>query len=297
MLALHALALLAVPAIARAQACCAGTGALTPGRLSLHEDALAGVQLRAASVVGSFGADGRYTSSPARTSEYDFEQDFFGALRVLDRGQVALLVPLVETRRATKAASELGGGLGDINASARYDFYLAGRSRYAPGIAALAGVTFPTGTPPESASNPLATDSTGVGAFQANVGVAIEQVYGAWLFNVTALAAQRAARSTQGIDETLGTQLTMLVGAAYTFANEAALALFASYAYEGDATIAGATAKGSARRIALVSASGVYPLSDHVRLQASLFGNPPASSFGANLPATAGLSFTFVRSW
>jgi hypothetical protein len=283
---------------AHAQACCAGTGALTPGRLALHEDALVGATVRAATVVGSFDPGGHYAWSPAHTSEYDFEEDIFGAVRVLERGQIALIVPLVETRRGTPTASEMGGGIGDVNASVRYDFYDAGRSRYLPGIAALAGVTFPTGTPTESAMKPLATDATGVGALQANAGIAIEQLYGHWLFNVTGLAAKRASRTAQGVDETLGMQLTLLAGTAYTFESQTALALSASYSYEGDATIAGVDTPGTARKTTLVAISAVVPLSDAWRVQGSASINPPIAGISQNLPeTTAGLSFTAVRSW
>jgi hypothetical protein len=267
----------------------------------MHEDALAGVQLRAASVLGSFDPNGHYASSPAHTTEYDLEQDVFGAVRLFDRAQIALLVPIIETRRATPTASEFGGGLGDVNLSVRYDIYVAGKSRFLPGVALLAGVTFPTGTPVESATKPLATDSTGVGAFQGSAGVAFEQTYGPWLFNVTGIAAKRFARTANGVDETLGTQLTALVGTAYSFDNDAALAVSASYTYEGDGTIHEATGDvvqyGSARRVALVAFAGVWPISDHMRVQGSIFLNPPISGFGANLPATTGFSLTGIRSW
>ena len=292
-----ALAACAWPTHAHAQACCAASGALTPGRLSLHEDALAGAQVKAASVFGSFDPESHYAASPARASEYDLEEDLFGAVRIFERAQLALLVPFLQTSRTAGDASEFGGGLGDINLSARYDFYFAGQSRLMPGIALLAGVTFPSGTAPESANRPLATDATGAGAFQGNVGLAFEQVYGAWLINVTGLLAERAARSVRGVDETLGAQLTALAGTAYTFSNEAALALFVSYTVEADATIAGVEQPRSARRITLLSFSGVWPLSDHWRLQGSAFLDPPLSGLGANLPATAGVTLTGIRSW
>ena len=52
--ALGALALtLAAPAVARAQACCAGGTALSPGRLNLHESALVGLQVKMTGITGS----------------------------------------------------------------------------------------------------------------------------------------------------------------------------------------------------------------------------------------------------
>jgi hypothetical protein len=286
-----------------AQACCAGAGALTPGRLAMHEVALVGTQLHAATVVGTFNDVAHYAPVASGNREYDFEEDVFGAVKVLRRGQVALLVPFVETARHEQALSEFGGGIGDVNASVRYDFVRAGESRYVPGIAVLAGLTAPTGTPPDrqNASKPLGTNATGTGAWQGNVGLALEQTYGPWLFNVTELVAWRAPRTVTiggvSLDEALKPQLVTLVGAAYTFANDASVALFGSYTTEGTATLNGAPAGDSAHRVVLVSVSGLYPLSDRFRIQASAFINPPLSGFGRNQTATSGLTVTIVWSW
>ncbi len=263
----------------------------------MHEDGLVGTQLHASSVVGSFDDGATFHASPPGASEYDLEQDVFGAVRVLERGQLALLVPAVATVRRAQGVTELGGGWGDVNASARYDFTLAGRSLVVPGIAGLVGVTLPTGVPPDEATKPLATDATGVGAWQGNVGLALEQSFGPWLFNATSLLAWRAARSVRGIDEALGPQLVMLLGGAYAFPNDAALALLFSYTLEGEATIDGEPAAGTARHVALISASGVYPVTDAWRLQGSVLWNPPISGLGRNQPATAGLTLTVIRSF
>ena len=110
----------------------AGAAALTPCRLAAHEDALVGLQFRSANVFGSFRSYASYVS--ARATEWDFEQDVFGAVRVAPRAQLALLVPLVETYRRAQGVSDGGAGLGDVNLSGRYEFVLAGESRYVPGI-------------------------------------------------------------------------------------------------------------------------------------------------------------------
>jgi hypothetical protein len=287
---------------ARAQSCCAGTGAVTPGRLALHEWALAGAQVRAGAILGSFDSSGRYASSPPGASELDYEQDLFGAVRFLQRGQVALLLPLVETRRTSQGAAEAGGGIGDVNASVRYDFVLSGTSRLVPGVALLAGLTVPTGTPPDAADlGPLATGATGTGAYQVSFGAALEQVFGPWLVGLSAFVAQRTARTVgsgaASVHERLGAQWTMLAVGAYTFPNDAAAALSLSYTIEGDATIGGVEAAGSARRLPTVTLSGAWPLDDAWRLQGALYDNLPVAQLGLNQPAGAGLLATVVRSW
>jgi hypothetical protein len=293
LLALSAIA--AAPSRAQAQACCAGGSAVTPARLELHEEALAGIELRAGSALGSYEPGGQHLGNSPGATELDFEEDLFGAVRVLRRGQVALLVPLVETQRQTRTdGGHLGGGIGDVNASVRYDFLVAGESLYVPGVALLAGVTFPTGTAPEAATAPLAVDATGIGAWQANVALALEQTYGPWLINATGIAAKRTARFGQ----TLGTQITLLAAGAYTFDNDAAVALSVSYAFEGDATNSDGTAVAeSSKRLTTLSLSGLWPVSDAWRLSAGLYVEPPLSGFGTNQPSVSGLTLTVIRSW
>ncbi len=290
-----ALAAWGCPSRAWAQACCAGGSAVTPARLEMHEDALVGAQLRASSALGSYDTGGRFVASPPGDTEVDFEEDIFGAMRFLRRGQAALLVPLVETRRRTpQDGAHLGGGLGDVNLSARYDFVAAGESRYLPGVALLVGATLPTGTPADSATAPLAVDATGIGAWQLQAGLALEQTYGRWLVNATGIVAKRTAR----FGETLGTQGTFLVAGAYSFEGGGALALSGSYAFEGDATTgSGADVPASSKRVTAVTVSGLWPLADAWRVLGALSLDPPIDSLGSNQPTAGALSFTMIRSW
>jgi hypothetical protein len=289
-------------ASAHAQACCAGAGAVTPGRLALHETALVGTVVKAGLVTGSYDGGGSYHALPSGGSEQDFEEDLFGAVRVLDRGQLAVLVPFVETRRTASGTTGVGGGIGDVNFAGRYDFTLAGASRLVPGIALLAGLTVPTGRPADSVNaGTLATGATGIGAFQINVGLALEQTYGPWLFGVSGIYAQRTARTVgegkSEVHERLAPQWTGLAVAAYIFPDEMALAASASYTVEGDATIGGAADTQSARRLPVLSISGVAPLSDRFRLQGAIFDDLPITALGAGQPAAAGLSLTLICSW
>lgn len=285
---------------ARAQACCAGSGAVTPGRLGLHEEALVGVQLKADDVLGSYDVAGRYL--PYSGSELDLEQDLFAAARFLGRGQAALLVPFIETRRTSDDLGAFGGGIGDVNVSARYDFTLAGQSRYVPGLAALAGVTAPTGVPPDAANaGLLATNATGIGAWQGTLGVAAEQTFGPWLVGASTYLAQRTARTVgsgpAAVHERLAPQWTVLAAVAYVWPSEISLALSASYQAEGDATIDGADAPQTARRQPTVTLGTVFPVTDTLRLQGSLFDNPPISGTGLNQTSAVGALLTGVCSW
>lgn len=279
-----------------AQACCAGSGVVTPGRLAMADWLLVGAQVHARRALGNFNDDGRFAAPPAQTEDVELGQDVFSTVRVLRRGQVSLLVPLLETYRKVPVQSETGGGLGDINLGLRWDFHDAGDSAV-PGIAVLGGVTFPTGTAPESATKPLATDATGVGAFQGTLGLALEQIWGPWLVSASGRVAKRLPKSTLGIDSELGAQWTTLGSGAYVFKSGAALAAFVSYTWEGSATVNGVEAPASARRGGLLGISGMLPIAESWRLQSSITSALPVSGLGRNEPALSSLTIGVIKSW
>lgn len=290
--------LCALPSRALAQACCSGAGAITPARLAPHEDSLAGVQTRGSLVFGSFDSHASYAGNAPGSGEVDLEQDLIGAVRVHPRAQLSLLLPIVETWRTTRSTGgEAGGGAGDVNVGGRFEVTMAGRSRTIPGVAVLVGTTIPTGRAPDAATHTLATDATGVGAFQGNVGLALEQTAGGFVFDLSEIVAMRTSRTVGTLDETLGPQFLTLLAAGYSFSNDAATALIVSYTEELEATINGARAAGSSRRTVQVSATGSYPLSDSLRLQGGVTFIPPLEPLGRNQPASVGVSLTLLRSW
>lgn len=294
--AVAAAALLLAARSAEAQACCAGSGAVTPARLGVHEDALIGMQLRGAYHLGSHDATGGYVATPSHARELDLEQNVFAAIRVLRRAQLSVLVPFVETYRRSSGRSSMGGGIGDVNVAARHDLILAGEARV-PGIGLLAGVTLPTGTPAESAKNALATDATGIGAVQANAGIAIEQSFGAWFASVSALFSYRAPRDVRNTRMLLAPQYTALASAGYAFESGATVAAMVSYSIEGNATANGVTVASSARRVIVVTLAGAVPISDQLRVVASVFSNPPIDSLGLNQPTTVGLTLGVIGAY
>ncbi len=294
---LCAAAALLWPSTSYAQPCCAGASVLTPARLTPLDDALVGLQFRAARVIGSFDGTGRYVSAPSGDNEHDLQQDLIGTVRVFDRGQLSLSMPFLETFRAARGASEVGGGLGDIALSGRYDAVIAGEHRWLPGIAVLAGIVFPTGKPLESASLPLGSDSTGTGAFQGTIGVAVEQIWGHLFANLTVLVLQSAPRHVGSVSETLGLQGTASAAAGYVFDSGGAVALNLVGMRSADAVQDGNSVPGSARNKTLLGVAGAFPLATRWRIQGSLIGDLPLQSLGKNEPATIGLSLLLMRTW
>lgn len=271
---------------------------MTPGRLELHEQALVGVLFLGSSGLGSYDATGRFRATPEGAAELDSKQDILGSLRWLDRGQLSIVIPLhASWRRSATTGSELGGGIGDLNLSVRYDFINNREARYLPGIGLLAGVTLPTGRPPESAKQPLGSDATGTGATQFSAGLSLERSFGDFLVNVTGLASKRARRDVLGVESELGTQLTGLFGVGYALLEETAAALVVTYTHEGDARIDGQHAPGTASHRMRFSLAASSAISDSWRLQGSVFIDPPFDGFGRNQMSTVGGTFGLIRSF
>jgi hypothetical protein len=97
--------------------------------------------------------------------------------------------------------------------------------------------------------------------------------------------------------ETLGTQVTFLAAGVYTFPSDKALALSASYAFEGDATASGGVdVPDSSKRLTIVTLSGLWPFANRWRLLGGIFVEPPIGGPGSNQPSVSGLTLTVIRS-
>jgi hypothetical protein len=289
--------LLAVASAASAQPCCAGPALLTPGRLTAHEDALVGIQLKAGSIVGSFDSDGAFGPPSPGSSEYDLEQDVYGTLRVFSKGQVSVLVPFLESGRAVPGLSEFGADIGDLTISGRYDFLLAAQSRF-PGIALLVGANVPTGRPPDAKSaSLLGSNAAGTGAFQGSLGVALEQAGESLFADVTVLLTQSAPRSVNGQSGMLGLQLHASVAAGRFWDNGLALAATLATTASRDAVVNGAAVPRTGRSVTTVGIAGAWQFNDLWRLQASITDALPVKSLGENQTAGWGLALLVMRSW
>jgi hypothetical protein len=288
---------------ALAQACCAGASTLTPARLTALEDAAVGLQLQFAGITGSFDDKRNYIPNPPGASEQDFAENVFGTVRFLKRGQVSLLVPFVQTRRTyvpvpgQPGVTEFGGGVGDINLGARWDFLLAKETQYWPGIAVLAGVTFPTGKAPDQVEG-SSTQATGIGAFQATGGLALEQAYGHILVNLTGLISQRFERRVGTIAETLGPQFSGLAAVGWAFHYNQGLAAILSYSGEGNAVFNAQSVPGSGRESTNVGISGGTPLwDDDWRFQGSATYALPVYGLGRSQPIGITVTASILRAF
>jgi hypothetical protein len=293
-----ALVALLLAARAHAQACCVSTSALFPARLSGRDIAGVGLMVTARGELGSFDGSGAFVPSPSRDHEAGFEQRLLAAVQPLHDLQVSLALPFVETFRATPGLSESGGGLGDVSFGARYDFLSAGNERHLPGIAALAAVTAPTGTPVDLAHKPMATDATGQGAWQGALGAAFEyDVNENIVLELFGQLGFRAPRQVGTVREQLAPQGVVSTAAAYVFEKLQVLALTATFTLEGDATINGAHVPYSGRRATTLALFGSLPLPESFTLQATLAGELPIPALGQGQPAGLGFTAALIKRW
>lgn len=267
--------LVLTPRGALGQACCAGANALTPARVPMSESLVTGAQASVRPQMGSWDAHGRWTPRPIGVTETDFEFDLYAGWRTpWKRLQIAAFVPFIVTGRSTPGAAAVGAGIGDLNFSARLDVW--------QGIAVLGGITLPSGTPPDSATRPLAVDATGTGQVRAVAGLAFERELGAWLFDAVALATISASRSVGTISETRAPGLALTSAVTHVFDGGDALGVSLSYQVEWDASVDGMTVKDSSRRLFRFGLHGLHPIGSSWRIHGALAIEPPVSELGQN---------------
>jgi hypothetical protein len=287
-------AAIARPAPAAAQACCAGGALLTPTRLAVQEDYAVGLQMQARSNVGSFSSAGGFATSPG--SSQVLEQDLAASVRLFRRAQVGILLPTIQDHHVSAAGAEgWGGGIGDLALTARYDFLLAADEVHWPGIALLAGATFPTG----KSANEAGADATGGGTYNATLGVGLEKVRGHLYTGLDGWVTYRS-NPPGPVSESFGLRWTAMGIAGWVFDNEAAVALYATFLDEGSATIInmdGSIEHPSGLRLTTVGAAGVIPLHELWRLQGAAFSDVMFSSFGRNEIGGFGLTLSLVRAF
>lgn len=284
---------LATEETAWAQACCVAPGAAGVTRLASEESALAGLDARAQTSVGTLDASGRYRSS--RTRDLALEQRLFGTIRVLSRGQVAATVPIVETVKGSETASAAGGGVGDVQLSTRWDLVYSGEAW--PGLALLAGVSAPTGRPAERAEDSLGAGATGTGTTQGWGGLAIERIRGPWLYGGSVLVTMRAPRDLGPVHSSLAPRFTTALMGAHAWTSGLAISLGTSWDVEDRARANGEVVSGSARRALRVTSALQVRLGDQARLVASIYTIPPLPAVTAGEASSVGISLAVVRPW
>jgi hypothetical protein len=285
------------PAAARAQACCAAPSVAAPARLGRDEQFGLGLSARMRGVYGGFAPSGAFAS----TADGDVEttQELFGVVQAAGRAQVAVVLPFVETRRSAPGLVDWGGGVGDVRASGRVEILRGGVWRYVPGLSLLAGVTLPTGTPPEQAAGPLAAGATGTGTFAAAIGLELERRWERAFGTLAVSVAQRAPRAVGPIRQGFSPELSALASGGLVLSNDVALGAFVTGSREGAShdAMTGAAIAGSELALLTAGLGAVVPFEGGWRGQALLSADCPIAGLGRNRTAGAGLGVSILRFW
>jgi len=289
------------PRTAAAQACCVGTGLVTPARLRTFEDRAVGMQMRARSVMGAFGPTGGFAMSGDGNRELGFEEDLFAAFRLGHRFQIGLWAPFVQTSRAVSSAygriSGFGGGLGDVAANVRFEAVDAGTRGYWPGVAILAGLSFPTGTPLDEAGDPLSTGGTGTGSYEGTFGLALEEIVGQGFVSLSSWVSKRSARAAMGVEQSFAPSVSGLLAGGYTFGHDRTVGAFASFVRRGDGRDVNGVIANSGVGLATAGAALAFPFWDSWRLQTTLFSDLPIPGWGRNQTVGFGGTVAVIRFW
>ena len=292
-----ALGVLGAAPRAFAQACCIAPGAWGQGRLSDEESWLAGLSVRAQRPLGTFDASGAYRPAPTGTHELSLEQHLFSTARLARGAEMTLDVPFVETWRTVTGARGAGGGLGDIGVGLRWTVVRKPDAYPWPALGLTGSATLPTGTPPESASDPVGAGATGTGATQLALGVTLEQARGPWFGALNGGVAWRAPREVLGVESHLAPQISVALVGGHAWVNGAAASLTVAHVAEGDANVSGMRVPNSARRLLTATAALQLRLGEGWRTVGQAWMVPPVGGVGAGDSAVAGASVAVVRGW
>jgi hypothetical protein len=284
-----------VPRIARAQACCAGASTFGTARLDETESASVGFSLRGSVVAGAFDVAGRYRSSEAGTQEAGLEAAVV-ALRRLGTGtQLAVTVPLVATYRSVAGLSDLGAGLGDLQLALRWDVLPPGASARVPGIAWTLSTTFPTGVAPERAHQPLAADATGLGAATVAGSVTLEMPFEQLILQAGAGGRLAASRRVDGHEARAGPEVFGSASVGWAFRSGGGVALGLQHRADGESMFDGERVPASGRDSTTLGLTAGAALTPRWRWQA--LASAPTGILNRSSLATPLVQVLLLRVW
>ena len=291
-------ALALAPRPARASACCGGGHGLGQ-RLGPLERASIGASLRFDSRLGSHRADARFAPIPAGDLDTESRVELSWLVKPVSRLQLGLTIPALLNARRLGGFGGVGGGLGDIVFSGRYDLVPLGDPGAVPPIALTAAITLPTGRAAADARDPLAADATGLGAAELRPGFVVEKIFADALSTTFAASVGlRTSFSTAGGDRVqLGPRYRLIAAAGPVFPS--GLSLAAGLVHEGEPApeVGGVVAQDASRRRTAALAFGAYDIHPRWTALASFELDLPISGLSKNEPARTGIAVGLRHVW
>lgn len=168
--------------------CCGGASALHPFVLPKWEKALVGARFAGSGELDRLNADGARIGSTMRALEGRMLVG--GAWRAAGDWQLGASLPFVLRRVVVPGMSAVGGGVGDVALSVRYEimdeetcvvrpFRELAWDELKPTIHLVLGTGFPTGRPADGSADPLGARVTGSGDLEQTLGLEVTKIWGA----------------------------------------------------------------------------------------------------------------------
>jgi len=298
LLVLASLALLtASPRLARASACC-GTGHGLGQRLAPGERAAVTFATRFADRFGSYDPNGQFFTSPSGSFDGDLRADISAVFAPISRLQVGVAIPFVLNIKHLRV-DDVGGGLGDLLFSGRFDVVPLSTTSSWPAIAFTASLLVPTGRSANQARQVLAADATGLGVAEIRPGVFLEKSFEgkATVIAAASVGFRSEANEPPALRIALAPRWRVLAAAGPVFESGLSLSFGGIYEYEGAPTISGTTMQDAQRyRFAALGFVG-YDLPSRFTLLGSVELDLPVSHGGKNEAALAAISIGLRRSF
>ncbi|XXX81344.1 hypothetical protein WMF30_21520 [Sorangium sp. So ce134] len=305
------LSLAVSPGAARASACC-GTGHGIAQWLAPSERAAASFSLRFTEQLGSWTPARDFAATGEGVYHRELRADAGWMVRVRERLQLAISVPLLRTWTGEGPGDTAsGGGVGDISAAGRIALVEGAMSPWIPSAAFTLGVTIPTGHGQSSGTEPVgvsatgvgtggagpldlgasAADTTGLGMAEFRPGIVLEKSWGSFQALVSASTSVRTSYYTASNQEVQPAhRLQILAAAGPAWPSGTSLTVGGLYEREGYPRKAGRPAKGGAYERTALIAVLAHDVSARWTAVGNLQVDVPISGIGRNEGAFAALS-------
>lgn len=284
---------------ARASVCCMTTGLFGVGRLGLWEESAAGLRTSGAETFGAWSADGTWKPNPAGYVDRELRLDAYGLLRLGERSQIHVLVPLFENLRGVDEDLAFGGGLGDVELGVRHELLTVGEHELLPALGVTASLLLPSGLRPEEATAPFDADATGRGALGAAGAVSVEETFGKAYARVDVGGTVYAPFMRVDLRQVqrYGPTLAAAASAGGTVLDGLLLGVMAGVAHDLPVVVDDDEQADSAATAASTGVLASWSIDPHWTLLANLTSGLFLDALGQNRPGRVALSLGVRHAW
>lgn len=290
--------LVAIPQVTYAAACC-GTGHGLGQRLGPGETAAITFSTRFADRFGSYDPSGQFFTIPANAFDGDLRADLSAVFAPISRLQVGLTAPFVLNIKHFGGADDVGGGLGDLTFSGRFDILPLNTANSWPAIALTTSLLLPTGRSANEATRVFGADATGLGVAEVRPGIFVEKSFGGKASAIVAgsVGFRSELNEPPAARMALAPRWRLLAAAGPVFESGLSLSFGGIYEYEGAPTIGGVTMVDADRyRLSTLGFVG-YDLPRRFTLLGSVELDLPVNQTGKNEQAAVAISIGLRRSF